>query len=147
MKNEDLKDWQVRFCEEYLKNGNNATKAYMVARPSVKANTAAVASNKLLKNEKIQEKMQEIKAEISRRNHMDIEERYKILTQIARTGEDKDRIKAIDAINKMEGIAEEKQEININNNIPSFSDFSVEKLKILIQKIDEEEEEDGGGDC
>ena len=147
MKDEDLKDGQVRFSEEYLKNGNNATKADMAARPNVKANTAAVASNKLLKNEKIQEKMQEIKAEISRRNHMDIEERYKILTQIARTGEDKDRIKAIESINKMEGIAEEKQEININNNIPNFSDFSVEKLKILIQKIDEEDDEDGGGDC
>lgn len=42
------KPWQTVFEAEYLKNGNNGTQAYLIAKPNVTLKTAKVESSKYL---------------------------------------------------------------------------------------------------
>ena len=42
------KPWQTVFKAEYLKNGNNGTQAYLIAKPHVSPKTASVEASKYL---------------------------------------------------------------------------------------------------
>jgi len=55
-----LTESQTAFCEEYIKNGYNASKAYRSAFKTDKKNTANVNSNRLLEMKKIREKIEQI---------------------------------------------------------------------------------------
>ena len=61
---------QERFCNEYLINKLNATKAYMIAYPKVKnKSTASVNGCRLLRNEEVRKRIAElIRAAIARIN-------------------------------------------------------------------------------
>lgn len=64
MSKKDLKPEWRRFCEEYVIDWNQ-TRAYMVAYPSSKYNSAAVNASKLLKNTKVKAYINEIKDNLS----------------------------------------------------------------------------------
>lgn len=133
---------QERFCLEYAKEAN-ATKAYKNAGYNCKNDASAAASAvTLLKNPKIQTRLQEITAEIRSAKIMEVAEMQEVLSEIARMqrledvvvveGVDKgvseariiqkknsanDAIKAIAQLAKMQGVAEN---INVNVSVPVF---------------------------
>lgn len=46
---------QMNFCEEYLKNGGNATEAYMTAYNSTSSKSAVIEASRLMKRDDIQD--------------------------------------------------------------------------------------------
>lgn len=58
---------QERFCWEYILHNGNGSAAYMTAFPSTKRISARANAARLLKNPKIQARIQEIKEELKRR--------------------------------------------------------------------------------
>ena len=79
-----LTDKQKRFCDEYLID-LNATKAYKTAYPNVKKdNTAAVNGNKLLRNAKVKEYIDERIKEIEDKSIADAKEVMQYLTSVMR---------------------------------------------------------------
>jgi hypothetical protein len=55
-----LTESQTKFCEEYIKNGYNASKAYRAAFKTDKATTANVNAPRLLEMKKIREEIERI---------------------------------------------------------------------------------------
>jgi hypothetical protein len=50
----------VLFCEEYVRNGYNASKAYRTAHPDANDNTCAVTACKLLKDKRVQDEIEKV---------------------------------------------------------------------------------------
>lgn len=57
---------QLAFCEEYVRNGGNGTKAYLTAYDSESEGSAAVESCKLLKNPAIQANLARLRKPIEK---------------------------------------------------------------------------------
>ncbi len=75
---------QENFCLHYAKTGN-ATESYKQAGYKVKNdNVAGVSAAKLLRNSKIQERLQELADEISSKKIADIKEIQEYLTSVMR---------------------------------------------------------------
>lgn len=62
-----LKPVQERFCWEYVLRGDNAARAYMVVKPSVKESTARVEASKLLTIPEVRQRVAQIREELKRR--------------------------------------------------------------------------------
>ena len=103
-----LNNNQITFCQEYIKNGNNGTKAYMKVYPDSSEESAMVGASRLLRNAKVQEYLQSLQKKVEKKSIMSAEERMEFLTKVV-TGnvEDKlymgDKLKALDILNKMSG--------------------------------------------
>jgi len=122
---------QEAFCLHYAKTGN-ATESYKIAYNAKNDNSAGVGANRMLKNSKIQKRLQEIADEIKGPKIADVTEMQEILTRIMRQEQreevvtksggivlkrpsNDDAIKAITQLAKMQGVAEN---VNINVSIP-----------------------------
>lgn len=57
---------QMRFCEEYLKNGGNATQAYLTAYDSESPKSAVIDASRLLKREDIQEYLMKLRKPVEK---------------------------------------------------------------------------------
>lgn len=57
---------QLSFCNEYIKNGGNGTKAYLTAYDSHSPNSAAVEASKLLDNPEIQAQLAKLRKPIEK---------------------------------------------------------------------------------
>lgn len=57
-----LTDKQSKFCEEYIKNGYNGTKAYQVAYETDNKQVAGTEAYKMLKNPRIQDELDNIES-------------------------------------------------------------------------------------
>lgn len=93
----------------------NATQAYKDAGYNVKTdNSAAANAANLIRNHKVQERLQEIGAKIKSKRIMDAVERRELLTQFARDAEvnKADRLKAMDLLNKMDGVYITKTQVS-----------------------------------
>ena len=109
---------QEKFCREYARSGN-AVQSYISAYEKNNSYSAAgVESHRLLKNPKIKARLQELYKTQNAEKIMQAEEIQTTLTEIARTGSIKDRLKAIDILCKMGGLYISKQELEITNAIP-----------------------------
>lgn len=126
---------QEKFCVEYLKTGN-ATQAYKSAGYQSKSYQAAQANSaRLLADEKIQARLDELSAKIEKENIADISEIQAGLTKIFRGQEFtavmtkegevvnlpvscKDRLKAAEILCKTHGAFLTRQELNIAETIP-----------------------------
>lgn len=69
--NKELKDWEIAFCYEYLKEFN-ATKAYRTVRPGVAYSTANVEGSKTLAKPSIQKAIADIKIELSGQSFIEL---------------------------------------------------------------------------
>ena len=103
-----LNNNQITFCQEYIKNGNNGTKAYMKVYPDSSEESAMVGASRLLRNVKVQEYLQSLQKKVERKSIMSAEERMEFLTKVVNGNvEDKlymgDKLKALDILNKMSG--------------------------------------------
>lgn len=131
-----LSNQQRTFCEEYVKNGSNATKAYLIAyKTCKKEETAMAAASRLLRNVKVIEYITELQEELKEKAIMSAEERMRWLTKVV-NGDIKhtsydgngnsyeneayisDKMKAIDIMNKMDGEYVNKLELSNNQEKP-----------------------------
>ena len=140
-----LSNQQRKFCEEYVKNGNVATKAYLIAYKSCKTEkTAGVNASRLLGNARIQEYIQELQDELKKKAIMSAEERMIWLSKVVngeikektavlkenrKTGESElveqefpskldTKLKSLEILNKMTGEYTEKLELSNNKEKP-----------------------------
>lgn len=109
-----------KFCAEYRKNGGNATAAAIAAGYSKK--TAAAQGSRLLKNVKIQNRIEQMAKDTIRKNIITADERAVVLSDIARNdkAEDNARIRAIDTLNKMDGIYVFKAEVKVTGGLAAI---------------------------
>ena len=108
-----MKELQERFCVEIVASGN-ATESYKAAGYKVKNdNSAAACAAALLRKPNIQKRIAELREELSSAKIMDARERRELLTQFARDDETskQDRLKAMDLLNKMDGVYIAKTQI------------------------------------
>ena len=111
---------QENFCVEFVRCGN-ATEAYKNAGYKVRSdNTAAVCAAKLLRNAKVQSRIAELREELDSHKIMDAAERRELLTQFARDEETAkpDRLKAMDLLNKMDGVYINKTQVSGADGAP-----------------------------
>ena len=105
---------QENFCMEFVRCGN-ATEAYKNAGYKVRSdNVAGVCAAKLLGNARVQQRIAELRREMDSHKIMDAAERRELLTQFARDEETgkADRLKAMDLLNKMDGVYINKTQIS-----------------------------------
>ena len=111
---------QENFCVEFVRCAN-ATEAYKNAGYKVRSdNTAAVCAAKLLRNAKVQSRIAELREELDSHKIMDAAERRELLTQFARDEETAkpDRLKAMDLLNKMDGVYINKTQVSGADGAP-----------------------------
>lgn len=110
-----LTDQQDRFCQEYVANGGNATKAYIAAGYSPTG--ADGAASRLLGNVSVKERVKELQASVAER--LGITQEY-LLSHLKGiidnpTNSNKDRLRAVELAGKNLAMWVEKTE-NKNNN-------------------------------
>lgn len=124
---------QKLFCHEYVKNGNNGTRAYMEVY-KVDEETAMASASRLLRNDKVKEYIESLQKELKEDAIMSAKERMEWLTEVVkdiqrevtsiRTADEEiilgdknadlnTKIKAIDIMNKMTGEYVTKVEGNV----------------------------------
>lgn len=105
---------QEKFCIEFVRCGN-ATEAYKRAGYKARSDkVAGTAAARLLGNVGIQRRIVELQSEMDSHKIMDAAERRELLTRFARdedTGKT-DRLKAMDLLNKMDGVYINKTQIS-----------------------------------
>lgn len=105
------------FCDEYLANGMNATRAYATVY-KVNDKVAGPSGDRLLKNVKVEEYLQQERENLAKRLNITKEEILLDLQDIKNRNKgvrDATAMKAIEIINKMSGFdAPVKSEITIS---------------------------------
>ena len=105
---------QEKFCIEFVRCGN-ATEAYKRAGYKARSDkVAGTAAARLLGNVGIQRRIVELQGEMDSHKIMDAAERRELLTRFARdedTGKT-DRLRAMDLLNKMDGVYINKTQIS-----------------------------------
>ena len=105
---------QEKFCIEFVRCGN-ATEAYKRAGYKARSDkVAGTAAARLLGNVGIQQRIVELQSKMDSHKIMDAAERRELLTQFARDEETgkADRLKAMDLLNKMDGVYINKTQIS-----------------------------------
>ena len=105
---------QENFCVEFVRCGN-ATEAYKRAGYKPRSDkVAGTAAARLLGNVGIQKRIEELRRELDSHKIMDAAERRELLTQFARDEETAkpDRLKAMDLLNKMDGVYINKTQVS-----------------------------------
>jgi phage terminase small subunit len=122
---------QKKFAEYYAQSGNAAMSAVQAGYSQKFVNTNA---SKLLQNTTIAQYIRELTEKAQEERIMTARERQAVLSDIARSGEDQDRIRAIDTLNKMTGEYVTKIEGNISAEINNpFKDLTTEELRKLAE--------------
>lgn len=113
-----MKERYEKFCEEYVRNGDNATEAYKAAGYKAdNQHSAESRASRLLKNAEVQNKIAELKKKVrsvsQQKTILSVIERMEILSNIAQSEDTSpiEKIKAIDTANKMEGVYIVKNQI------------------------------------
>lgn len=119
-----------------LANGMSQRKAYREAFPKSekwKDETVDARASELKKNSKVLVRLKELGAQASSKAIMSAVERKEWLTEIIKSGEQdmKDRLKALDILNRMEGAYIDKVEVGGQINNP-MAGLTTEELKKLI---------------
>ena len=126
-----MNERQKRFAEYYAQSGN-AERAAVEAGYSPKY--ARGNAHKLVAVSCIADYIRELTEKAQDERIMTARERQAVLSDIARSGEDPDRIRAIDTLNKMTGEYVTKIEGNITADITDpFKDLTTEELRKLAE--------------
>lgn len=109
---------QERFCVEYAASGN-ATQAAIKAGYSPK--TAYSIGQENLKKPEIIARIHELQARDKKMRIMSVDERQAKLTAIAENSEDENAaIRAIETLNKMDGLYIQKHEVQVTRSLASI---------------------------
>ena len=126
-----MNERQKKFAEYYAQSGN-AEQAATAAGYSAKY--ARGNAHKLVAISCIAQYIRELTEKAQDERIMTARERQAVLSDIARSGEDQDRIRAIDTLNKMTGEYVTKIEGNISAEINNpFKDLTTEELRKLAE--------------
>lgn len=115
-----MRQLMENFCVEFVRCGN-ATEAYKRAGYKVRSDkVAGVCAAKLLGNARVQQRIAELRREMDSHKIMDAAERRELLTQFARDEETAkpDRLKAMDLLNKMDGVYINKTQVSGADGAP-----------------------------
>lgn len=114
---EKLTEKQRKFCLEYRKNGGNATEAAKAVGYSEKS--ASKIGSQLLEKTVVLAYIDKLVKDSERQSIMGLVERQETLTKIARNGKakDADRNKAIDILNKMDGVYVINVNLTMNDSV------------------------------
>lgn len=124
-----MNERQKRFAEYYAQSGN-AERSAISAGYSEKY--ARGNAHKLVANSGIAEYIRELTEKEQDKRIMTAKERRAVLSDIAREGNNQDRIRAIDTLNKMTGEYITKIEGNLSAEINNpFKDLTTEELRNL----------------
>ena len=109
---------QEKFCLEYRKHEGNATAAGIAAGYSER--TAAQQGTRLLRNVNIQKRIKELADDAVRKQIINLDKRALVLSKIAENANEdvQARIRAIDVLNKMDGVYVIKTEVRVIGNLP-----------------------------
>ncbi|MEI8390609.1 MAG: terminase small subunit [bacterium] len=134
---DNLNPKQKAFCDEYLANGCNATKAYLVAYPDCTYDSARTLAANLLANIGIKKYLDERLKEVDKSNLLSIKEILIKVQGIAGNEKTKvaEKLKSYDLLLKAHGAYKENV-ININN--APASNVGPEEVKAMIKEIAEE---------
>jgi len=122
---------QKKFAECLLACGNRTEAARQAGYSNSYAEHRA---DDLWRNVEIQEYYKQLVAKAQDERIMTARERQVVLSDIARSGDDQDRIRAIDTLNKMTGEYVTKIEGNISAEINNpFKDLTTEELRKLAE--------------
>lgn len=108
----------IAFCEEYISNGYNAYKAYMVAYPKSSEQSAKGNANRLLRTPEIKEYIKDLQKERFEALNISAERIAEKLAEIAFADKkDEDytataQLKALDLLQKQLGLQSQKVEMN-----------------------------------
>lgn len=117
LKRDKLSVNQQKFIDNLAKTGNQ-TRSYMDAYNNDNENTSAGAASVLIRKPKINAAFQEKLKELEKLTVLTVEQRRLKLSEEAINGaKASDRIKAVDVLNKMEGIYIDKIEADTTVNI------------------------------
>ena len=125
----ELSERQKKFAEYYAQSGNTVQSAIKAGYSENYANANAC---KLLDNVRVAEYIRELAEKDQDKRIMTAKERRAVLSDIAREGNNQDRIRAIDTLNKMTGEYVTKIEGSLSAEINNpFKDLTTEELKKL----------------
>ncbi|MDR0572203.1 MAG: terminase small subunit [Rickettsiales bacterium] len=132
-----------KFCQEYIKNGGNATQAYRDVYNCARMADKTVNENasRLLKDSKVIARLNDLKSNLQKKFEYAAEQSFKKLEsvqQLALSEEYKNLnayLKAEDLIQKITGL--QKQMGDKDNPIYVNNTLSIEKLKELKEKLSE----------
>lgn len=120
MSNQKLTQKQMNFCQEYIKNGGNATQAYLAAYDSNSPVCAQIEASRMLDKEHIQEYLAKLRRPIEKAVKRKIinEREYKKkliqdrIDECIERGDDAAIARYLEIWNKMDG-----EYVNINKDI------------------------------
>ena len=99
-----MKDSHKAFADEYLINGFNGTQAYKKVYQDASDEAAASNANRLLRNDKVIEYIEEEKKKLKKKARMSKEDKLDFLETMMKTCKrDTDKLKALEIHNKMTG--------------------------------------------
>ena len=123
-----MNNQQKVFCREYVKNGNNGTRAYMIAYPDSSEESARRQASRLLTNVDIQKYIEQLQSKTEDKAIMSIQERMQWLTNLINSKREKsvsNKLKALEILNKMDGVYTQnvsiKGDMNLNNPLRELS--------------------------
>ena len=119
------------FAQEYYKNGGNGTEAYLIAYNTESRTTAQRESSLLLKRSDINEYLKALNLPNENKAITEREKKRAVLWDIINTGDNNDKCRAMDILNKMDS---EYVNVNINDNrnAPDLSKLDLTALKDLV---------------
>ncbi|WP_158582383.1 terminase small subunit [Rummeliibacillus sp. POC4] len=134
---------QKQFVENFLFNGNNGTKAYMLAYENDNEKSSAVRASELLKMTKIRNEIERRQAEIKEHNLTHIASATEILqfyTQVMINPDNKldQRMKAGEYLGKSMGLFVDRLETTSETNfVIELGDSSKKQLDVIDMPVDQ----------
>ena len=103
---------QEIFCEEFVKSGNAAEAYKLAGYKASSAKSAANSASRLLENVGICSRIAELREKAADAQILDAKQRRIMLSEIAKSGKAIVAIKAIDTLNKMDGLYINKTQLS-----------------------------------
>lgn len=124
-----LSNNQKLFCQKYLELGMNGTQAYLsVYKNCKKEETAMASASRLLRNDKVQEYIQELQSKVEEKAIVTIDDIINELAVIAFT----DRTKISKSITEEIDVPEQNRKLRLPDIVLTNTDELTEKEKKVI---------------
>lgn len=121
--NYGLNDKHKAFCEEYVANGYNATKAYMKVYENANPETSGTMASRVLKKDNVKAYIKELQRERFEALNISAERVAEKLSDIAFSAKDDAyynataQLKALDLLQKQLGLQTQKVDANVSTDI------------------------------
>lgn len=102
---------QEIFCEEFVKSGNAAEAYKRAGYKASSAKSAANSASRLLEKDGICGRIAELRAKVTDAKILDARQRRILLSEIAKA-KGQDAVRALDVLNKMDGIYIQKTQLS-----------------------------------